>query len=496
MQVKRFVAENMRLALKMVREDIGPDAVILSNKQVPGGVELLTAIEPDTRPELAAQPLMQSVSDNPFQQHSSDSLLENERLNARKLQPVNKLADGLQQMQDQARDRATAMVKELSRHQAFGSEGRTGNQPQTTAHSQGGDTNEGSTEKAGPGAVEQSVREQVQTVQAASVAAANDNRGAGVSGNPELSEMRHELQSMRDLLEQQLSSMAWGQINHYEPQKASLWRRLKRMGITASVAESMLKQLQLNAAADAQGTDRSDKVSWNSLMKNLSGLLPTLDHDLIEEGGVFAFVGPTGAGKSTTIGKLAARYVLEHGAEDIALVTTDTARIAAHEQLRTYGRILNIPVKVVDKNHSLDRVLHSLRHKSLVLIDTAGLNRQDPRLKRQTEVLNELSHRIQTVLVVPVCNQLEVITSTYHSYKTDSLSSCVLTKIDETFSLGEALSLVAEKQLPVAYCTDGQDVPGDISMARPADLIRRAIYLARHVKIDDQAMAEEMIALT
>lgn len=490
MQVKRFVAENMRLALKMVREEIGPDAVILSNKRVPGGVELLTTIEPDIKPNEAVQSPVRAVSDNPFQQdRSGDFSADNGRPNVSKLQPVNKLADGLQQMHDQARDRATAMVKELSRHQAFDSQS-SARQQQTATDAP---TN---TDKTALNAVEQSVREQVQTVQAASVAAANDNRGSAISGSPELSEMRHELQSMRDLLEQQLSSMAWGQINHYQPQKASLWRRLKRMGITASVAESMLKELQLSSASGDQSADRSAKVSWNSLMKNLSGLLPTLDHDLIEKGGVFAFVGPTGAGKSTTIGKLAARHVLEHGPEDIALVTTDTARIAAHEQLRTYGRILNIPVKVVDKNHSLDRVLHSLRHKSLVLIDTAGLNRQDPRLKRQTDVLNELSHRIQTVLVIPVCNQLEVITSTYHSYKTDSLSSCVLTKIDETFSLGEALSLVAEKQLPVAYCTDGQDVPGDISMARPADLIRRAIYLARHVKIDDQAMAEEMIALT
>lgn len=480
MQVKRFVAENMRLALKMVREDIGPDAVILSNKRVPGGVELLTAIESGSKPDATTKPPTPGVSDNPFQQDQSGV---NERPKVSQLPPVNKLAEGLQQMQDQARDRATAMVKELSRHQAFDTQ-----------------NNKSDSTDANPGAAESSVREQtrepLQAIPAANLAAANDNRGASISASPELSEMRHELQSMRDLLEQQLSSMAWGQINHYEPQKASLWRRLKRMGITASVAESMLKQLQASNVTDLQKGAPSSKVSWNTLMNNLSGLLPTLDHDLIEQGGVFAFVGPTGAGKSTTIGKLAARHVLEHGPENIALVTTDTARIAAHEQLRTYGRILNIPVKIVDKNHSLDRVLHSLRHKSLVLIDTAGLNRQDPRLQRQTDALNELSHRIQTVLVVPVCNQLEVITSTYHSYKTDSLSSCVLTKIDETFSLGEALSLVAEKQLPVAYCTDGQDVPGDISMARPADLIRRAIYLARHVKIDDQAMAEEMIALT
>jgi flagellar biosynthesis protein FlhF len=207
---------------------------------------------------------------------------------------------------------------------------------------------------------------------------------------------------------------------------------------------------------------------------------------------VFAFVGPTGAGKTTTIGKLAARYVLENGADDVALVTTDTLRIAAHEQLRTFGRILNVPVKVVDKHNSLERVLHSLRHKSLVLVDTAGLNRQDYRVVRQLQNLNELSNRLRTVLVVPATSQAEVIKSAFYNYKTDNLCACVLTKFDEAACVGPVLSLAVEQSLPVAYSTDGQGVPDDIAKAEAVALVRYAIDLAKQVATDDGVMADEL----
>jgi len=150
-------------------------------------------------------------------------------------------------------------------------------------------------------------------------------------------------------------------------------------------------------------------------MTDLTARLPVVGSDMVGSGGVFAFVGPTGAGKTTTIGKLATRYVLENGAENVALVTTDTVRIAAHEQLRTFGRILKVPVCIVDKNNSLDRVLHSLRHKSLVLIDTAGLNRQDPKLQSQLSSLNELGDRVQSILVIPTTSQPDVVRSAYHT---------------------------------------------------------------------------------
>lgn len=306
--------------------------------------------------------------------------------------------------------------------------------------------------------------------------------------------MRFELQSMRDLLEHQLSNLAWGQYSQQNPQRASIWKRFKRMGIGAGVANELLQGVS-NESGDESSAQLTVN-SWQGMMKDLSNRLPVAEGDLVEAGGCFAFVGPTGAGKTTTIGKLATRYVLKHGAEGVALVTTDVMRIAGHEQLRTFGRILNVPVKVVDKHNSLERVLHSLRHKSLVLIDTAGLNRQDNALVKQLNSLNELGNRISTVLVLPTTSQLQVIKAAYHTYKTDNLAACVLTKLDETASLGEVLTLAIEKSLSIAYSTHGQAIPNDIAVADASQLLREAIDLAKQVTTDDDVMAEEYSSLS
>ena len=298
--------------------------------------------------------------------------------------------------------------------------------------------------------------------------------------------MRTELQSMRHLLEQQLSSMAWGQFASSDPERASLWRRLKRMGIEATVADGLLNQIP---------DLKAQKHVWMQLMQNLSKEVPVIGTDLISEGGIYCMVGPTGAGKTTSIAKLAARYVMTHGAESIALVTTDTYRIAAHEQLRTVGRILNVPVKVVDKQNSLDRVLYALRHKKLVLVDTAGLTAQDERLVKQTQSINELAEKVKTVLVLPTTSQPQVLKAAYHHYKTDNLAACILTKLDETASLGACISLAVEKTLPIAYSTDGQNIPDDIAIAESVGIVRAAINLAKDNNVDDGDMSEELQAL-
>ena len=480
MQVKRFVAANMRLALNMVREEIGPDAVILSNKRVAGGVELLTAID-GPEPDIAEHAAAQTASSNPFVSNDTASL--------RPVPTPSKLELEIEQMQLEAKQRAQALAASLARQNRQELDARAADLA-TASQSTVAVDQPASFEDA----LELTTQHQPLEIDkpqavlpAAAVLPTAISAATATANEGELSQMRFELQSMRDLLERQLSNIAWGQFSQQQPQRASLWRRLKRMGISATVADTLLAKL--NPVDE-------ERNSWGHLMKGLATQLPVVNKDLIATGGVFAFVGPTGAGKTTTIGKLATRYVLEHGAEGVALVTTDTARIAAHEQLRTFGRILNVPVQVVDKNTSLERVLFSLRHKSLVLVDTAGLNKQDERLQQQVNSLNELGSRAQTVLVIPTTSQEAVIKAAYHTYKTDNLSSCVFTKLDETASLGESLSLVVEKQLPLAYTTNGQGIPDDIKSADNEELVGLAIELAKVVQVDDDSMADEISSLS
>lgn len=482
MQVKRFVAANMRLALTMVREEMGPDAVILANKRVPNGVEILTAIDPAAISPAAIPPSASKTSataDNPFQQARDN---DQQSLSTAAAKP-SKLEVEVERMQNEAKQRAQALATSLAEKNR-----------ESLAQAVNADQISDQVKQDVKQADQQGSFDQILSQSAAESLAQSAQTPVTESAIPgkdqEIVRMRHELQSMRDLLEQQLSSMAWGQFNQQKPHQASLWKRLKRMGIGSVMADKLLaKQPQQVSETDSNNV-------WQSMMSELSEQVPMIDNDLISKGGIFAFVGPTGAGKTTTIGKLAARYVLANGAENVALVTTDTMRIAAYEQLRTFGRILNVPVKIVDKNNSLERVLHSLRDKALVLVDTAGLNRHDQRLKPQLASLNNIGQRLKTVLVIPTTSQVEVIKAAYHTYKTDNLNSCVLTKLDEAASLGESLNLAIDHSLPVAYSTDGQDIPKDIAVGSSTALVHAAIELAKYMTTDDEAMAEEMSTLS
>ena len=477
MQVKRFVAANMRLALTMVREEMGPDAVILSNKRVPNGVEILTAIDPEEITASATKTL--ATADNPFQQARDD---DQQLLSTAQTQP-SQLEVEVERMQNEAKQRAEALAASLAERNR-----------EMLAQTVNADQISDQVKQDIKQADQQSSFDQMLSQASSETSNSSTETPVTASTVPEkdqeIVQMRQELQSMRDLLEQQLSSMAWGQFNQQNPCQASLWKRLKRMGIGPVMADKLLaKQPKTVSESDSNNV-------WQSMMSELSEQVPVIDNDLINKGGIFAFVGPTGAGKTTTIGKLAARYVLANGADNVALVTTDTMRIAAYEQLRTFGRILNVPVKIVDKNNSLERVLHALRDKALVLIDTAGLNRHDQRLKPQLASLNNIGQRLKTVLVIPTTSQVEVIKAAYHTYKTDNLNCCVLTKLDETASLGESLSLAIDHSIPVAYSTDGQDIPKDIAVGNSTALVCAAIELAKYMTTDNEAMAEEMSTLS
>ncbi len=154
-----------------------------------------------------------------------------------------------------------------------------------------------------------------------------------------------------------------------------------------------------------------------------------------------------------------------------------------------------MPVKVVDRHHNLEQVLYALRHKRLVLVDTAGLNRQDPRLRRQLETLSEMAGPLKTLLTVPATSQASVVKAAYHTYKTDNLAGCIVTKLDEATSIGEVLSLAVDNALPLLYTTSGQNIPDDLAPADRAELIRRAIELARPVTASDDVMADELAAV-
>ncbi|MBS7663048.1 flagellar biosynthesis protein FlhF [Pseudomonas lalucatii] len=419
MQVKRFFAADMRQAMKLVRDELGADASIIGNRRVAGGVELTAALDYQVPAAPARQP--------------------NPALEAELRKTQSRIASA------QAELTTRAQADEGKDRQLFGA------QPNMPADS------------------------------LAAVLAKPQAPRQASSDNQALDAMRSELHGLRELIEVQLGSIAWGQMQSRRPQQANLWRRLQRMGLPAELARVLLERVA-NVAEPRQ--------AWRMLLAHLAHAIQTPKQEPLEEGGVIALVGPAGMGKTTTLAKLAARYVLKYGAQGIALVSLDSYRIGAQEQVKTLGRILGVPVTLVDPGQSLTQALAPLAKKRVVLIDTAGLPANDPALRMQLEALASRGIKSRNYLVMAATSQSQVLKAAYHSYRRCGLSGCILTKLDEAASLGEVMGLAIGQRLPVAYVADGPRIPDDLQVPRSHQLVSRAVGLQAAEDPSEETMAE------
>jgi flagellar biosynthesis protein FlhF len=214
------------------------------------------------------------------------------------------------------------------------------------------------------------------------------------------------------------------------------------------------------------------------LAGSLSRRLRTLgsDNDIIERGGVFALVGPTGVGKTTTTAKLAARCVVRYGADKLALLTTDGYRIGAHEQLRIYGRILGVPVHVVRDGEDLRQTLVELRDKHMVLIDTVGMSQRDRMVAEQAAMLTRAGE-VNRLLLLNATSRGDTLDDVVRAYSGEDLAGCILTKMDEAASLAPALDVAVRHGLLLCYVANGQRVPEDLHLPNRSYLLHRAFKL-------------------
>lgn len=275
-----------------------------------------------------------------------------------------------------------------------------------------------------------------------------------------LDDMRQEIQTLRGMLEAQLRAHA----GHGEPLHAVLMQKLLYLGVSQITASSLVTKINPGL---------NEQKAWRQLLSYLSDTLAIRDSRRIEEGGIYAFVGPTGVGKTTTLAKIAARFVLRFGADKLGLVTMDTYRIAAHEQLMLYGKILGVQVCVAQDDVALTRVIRQLNDKKLILIDTAGMNPADERMAAQMDILSSRLHSISTVLVLQATSHYQVLIDTMKRCQPDRIEQCIITKLDESLALGGILSALAETGIEVSYLTHGQRVPEDIKMATRHQLVEQ-----------------------
>ncbi len=282
--------------------------------------------------------------------------------------------------------------------------------------------------------------------------------------------LTQEVQSIRSLIESQLVNLAWREMKSADPLKFDVLRTLLGVGFSPRLAREL-------SSALPKALDQEQSLRWmrNAIAHNLRCASP--QDDPLAHGGVYALVGPTGVGKTTTIAKLAARCVLKQGAASLALITTDTYRIGAHEQLKIYGKILNAPVYAVKDETELGRTLSELRHKHLVLIDTAGMSQRDSRIREQLALLSSNTH-VQRLLLLSATAQAGTLDDVVRAYQGNGFAGAILTKIDEALNLAPALDVSVRHKLAIHYVTNGQRVPEDLHLAHNQYLVDRAFKCA------------------
>jgi flagellar biosynthesis protein FlhF len=292
------------------------------------------------------------------------------------------------------------------------------------------------------------------------------------SAASEMHGMMNEIRAMRGMMETQLAELSWGNTQQREPQKAAVLREMLAAGFSASLSRYLIDKLPA-------GKDAAESLRWikTVLSRNITTMA---DEDaILDRGGVFALVGPTGVGKTTTTAKLAARCVMRHGPEKLALITTDAYRIGGHEQLRIYGKILGVMVHSVKDEADLRIALKELRNKHTVLIDTIGMSQRDQMVTEQVAMLTESGADVKRLLCLNATSTNETLNEVVRAYQGTGLAGCIMTKLDEAASIGNVLDVLVRQKLNLYYISNGQRVPEDLHLADRAMLVDRAFRTKR-----------------
>ncbi|MDA8963231.1 hypothetical protein N9F42_03740 [Pseudomonadales bacterium] len=420
---QRIVAADMSRALRKLSEQLGPDAVLLSSRKLPNGVEIIAL-------PAGAKPSSKDFSAMHSDRRSGDRRAKERRSDADIAALVNANANDSDNDKDKANvnvmGNAVSMDSKASVHSA-----------------------------------------------ASRLAQSIGELKTPFSDASAFETLQQELQQVKKMLEDKMSAPVTAQAIMPNPVQYILINRILTMGLPLEIARALTDDLDIHHDVHAQADDQAaiDRA-WQLCLTRIEAVLPVAKDDIVAAGGVVAFVGPSGAGKSAAISKLATRWLLEHSAKDIAIISHDAGSESGAGRMSRFSSMTGIPIFYVDKDHSLIERIAQCAKRRLVLIDTLSLSPENPAAEQQLATLSTLS-RVKTLTVLPATGDRRWITRAIHQYQQPNSVGCLLTHMDQVESIGELVAVLLTEQTPVHYLSDGGLLPKYIQTPQRGSLMAK-----------------------
>lgn len=478
MNIQRFIAPTSREALDKARAVFGENTLILSNRPTANGVEVMATSEDvldqgsSTSPGLRAAIQAREADETRAPKPSTKPPMPLETLlkqssPAPKANPRQTVAEDTEQLamstlsfQNYVRER---MLRR--RNEELSGELSPESLPTFARKKQAMATREHAPMSSSPAVVKHNPLRGLAVDLTAEMA---PKASAPAVAAPAL---MNELQSVKDLIEERFNTLTWMNQTRANPLHSNMMLKLLRAGYSPTLSRAIMEHLP-------QETGPADAMKWlvQVLERNLR--TDSADAPIWEKGGVFALVGSTGVGKTTTAAKLAALCAAKHGPNSVGLITLDTYRVGGHDQLRAYGRMLGVVAHLAHDKAALQDLLGLLAGKKMVIIDTTGVAPRDPRKDDILEVLNLPG--IQHLLVANAGAHGDTLDEALAAFKRVGCKQAILSKVDEAVKLAPALDALIRHQLVLRGITNGQRVPEDLTRAQASDLV--ATSMRAHTK--------------
>ena len=423
MKIKRFFASDSRKAMRLVKEDLGPDAIIISNRQRADGVEIIAAEDFDE----------ELLTEGELDTREAAQLPE---------MTANKTFDKL--MADQHSSAKTSTEAETYAPPKASPPGKSQSAPLL---------------EIPPQAIPLKSRQQKPRVS---------------ESEQMIDSMRQEILNLRGMMESQFATMNMGLWAQNSPTRSAILKQMTALGLSDPIASQLVGSLKNIDSV-------TPKVATRDALALLAKQIKVTGNKIMDEGGIIVLIGPAGAGKTTTIAKIAGQYIREHGNQDIILVSTDANRIGAHEQLMGYGRLLGVPVLKARGAEEINQIVTAVQNKALVLVDSGSLTQQEMRNPASIASFQTGIKDVKHYLILPATTQHKTLDRVVSAFTpvANYLTGTIITKVDEAASLGGALSAALVHKLPIAYWTEFPDATSKLHPATPLHLVEKAVAMLR-----------------